>query len=157
MQSGQVQRSLAALGMTHRKPLATTRGIYRGTVKRLSIEGQPNHTMPTIEQHFERTDPTVRVVYDTILETARRFGPVVEDPKKTSIHLNRRTAFAGIATRKTAIIMTLKSSSDIEDPRVVKRQKVSTNRWYIDVRLETPRDLNAKVTTWLERSYALAE
>ena len=69
--------------------------------------------------------------------------PVVEDPKKTSIHLNGRTAFAGIATRKTAIIMTLESSS--------------ANRWYIDVRLEAPRDLNAEVTTWLERSDALAE
>jgi hypothetical protein len=113
--------------------------------------------MPTIDQHFERTDPTVRAVYDAILEAARKFGPVVEDPKKTSIHLNRRTAFAGIATRKTAIIMTLKSSSDIDDAHVLKREKVSANRWHIDVRLETPRDLNTKVRTWLGRAYALAE
>ena len=113
--------------------------------------------MPTIEQHFERTDPTVRAVYDAILETARRFGPVIEDPKKTSIHLNRRTAFAGIATRKGALILTLKSSSDIDDARIVKHQKVSANRWYLDVKLETPRDVNTKLTRWLERSYALAE
>jgi hypothetical protein len=113
--------------------------------------------MPTIEQHFERTDPTVRAVYERILETARRLGPVVEDPKKTSIHLNRRTAFAGIATRKTALILTLKSTSDIDDQRVVKRQRVSTNRWHIDVRLETPRDVNATVTAWLGKSYALSE
>ena len=113
--------------------------------------------MPTVDEHFERTDPGVRAVYNAILETARQFGPVVEDPKKTSIHLNRRTAFAGIATRKSSIILTIKSSSDIEDARVVKRQQASAKRWYIDVRLETPRDLNAKVTTWLARSYALAE
>ena len=114
-------------------------------------------TMPTIEQHFEGTEPTVRAVYDRILDTARRFGPVVEDPKKTSIHLNRRTAFAGIATRKTALILTLKSTADIDNRRIVKRQKTSTNRWYLEVRLETPGDVNATVAAWLEKSYALAE
>ena len=113
--------------------------------------------MPTVDQHFQRTDPTVRAVYDTILKTARQFGPFVEDPKKTSIHLNRRTAFAGIATRKGALILTLKSSSDIDDKRIVKHQQASAKRWYLDVRLESPRDVNATVTTWLERSYALAE
>jgi hypothetical protein len=113
--------------------------------------------MPTIEQHFERTDPTVRAVYDTILETARQFGPFVEDPKKTSIHLNRRTAFAGIATRKSALILTIKSTTDVDDKRIVKRQQTSAKRWYLEVRLESPRDVTATVTAWLERSYALAE
>jgi hypothetical protein len=113
--------------------------------------------MPTIEQHFERTDPSVRAIYETILKTARQFGPVVEDPKKTSIHLNRRTAFAGIATRKTALILTLKSTSDIDDERIVKHQHASATRWYLDVRLENPRDVNRTVVTWLKKSYALAE
>jgi hypothetical protein len=113
--------------------------------------------MPTIEQHFDRADPTVRAVYETILETARRFGPVIEDPKKTSIHLNRRTAFAGVSTRKTALILTFKSTSNVDDDRILRREQMSANRWYLHVRLEKPRDVNATVAAWLEKSYALAE
>jgi len=41
--------------------------------------------MPTIEQHFDRADPAVRAVYETILNKARGYGPVVDDPKRTSL------------------------------------------------------------------------
>src|SRR6266516_7693014 len=44
--------------------------------------------------------PPVRAIYKRLLNTAKAIGPFTEDPKKTSIHLTRRTAFAGIATRK---------------------------------------------------------
>src|SRR3989442_1935850 len=62
----------------------------------------------TIESHFEGKD-SVRRIYDRLLKLARRFGPVIEDPKKTSIHLVNKTAFAGVTTRKSAIILTIKS------------------------------------------------
>ena len=41
----------------------------------------------TIGSHFEGKDDSVRRIYDRLLKEARRFGPVMEDPKKTSIHL----------------------------------------------------------------------
>ena len=41
----------------------------------------------TVESHFEGKDNSVRRIYDRLLKEARRFGPVMEDPKKTSIHL----------------------------------------------------------------------
>ena len=113
--------------------------------------------MHTVDQHFERAEPDVHATYEKIVKAARRFGPVVEDPKKTSIHLNRRTAFAGIATRKSALILTVKASSDIDDERIVKHQQTSASRWYLDVRLEKPRDVDASVVRWLEQSYILAE
>ena len=56
----------------------------------------------SVESHFAKTDPAVRAVYQRLLEVAQAFGPVAEDPKKTSIHLTRRTAFAGVATRRDA-------------------------------------------------------
>ncbi len=54
----------------------------------------------TVAEHFEGRVPAVRAIYDRILEAAKRLGPVREEPKKTSIHLARKTAFAGVATRK---------------------------------------------------------
>lgn len=113
--------------------------------------------MHTVAQHFERSEPHVQAVYDKILKAARAIGPVGEDPKKTSIHLTRRTAFAGIATRKSALILTLKSATDIDDERIIKHEQASANRWHLEVRLEQPRDVDTTVTGWIKTAYALAE
>lgn len=77
----------------------------------------------TVSQHFADRAPAVRAIYDHILAAARRFGPFQEESKKTSIHLARRTAFAGVATRKNALILTLKSATDLRSPG-----SASTNR-----------------------------
>ena len=111
----------------------------------------------TIAQHFTGRAPSVRATYDRIVKAAATFGPVREEPKKTSIHLARRTAFAGVATRKTALILTLKSAADIPSPRIVKRERVSANRWYLEVRLETPQQVDREVKAWLKQAIALAE
>jgi len=71
----------------------------------------PNHGF-TVKSHFEGRDPAVRQIYDRVLKAAGKFGPVIEDPKKTSIHLVK-TAFAGVATRKSAIVLTIKSDRKI--------------------------------------------
>jgi hypothetical protein len=51
----------------------------------------------------------------------------------------------------------VKATTDIDDARIVKHQQASAKRWYLDVRLEQPRDVDATVVRWLEQSYALAE
>jgi hypothetical protein len=53
--------------------------------------------------HFARRGPVVREIYDRLVEAAEQFGPVRQDPKKTSIHLARRTAFAGVATEPVIV------------------------------------------------------
>jgi hypothetical protein len=113
--------------------------------------------MDSIAHHFERAEPRVRKTYDRLLEAARALGSVGEEGKKTSIHLVRRTAFAGVATRKSAIILTLKSKADIESPRIVKHEQASANRWHLNVKLEEPRDVDAELRTWLQQAYELAE
>src|SRR6478672_1834303 len=88
--------------------------------------------------HFAKSDPAVLATYRRLLDAARALGPVTEDPKKTSVHLVRRTAFAGVATRHSALILTLKSASDIRNPRIVRREQTSANRWHVELRLEQP-------------------
>jgi len=113
--------------------------------------------MHTVAQHFERSEPQVYAVYDKIVKAARACGPVGEDPKKTSIHLTRRTAFAGVATRKTALVLTLRASSDIQSDRIIKHEQASANRWHLNVKLEHPRDVDATVIGWIKQAYGLAE
>lgn len=112
--------------------------------------------MATVEQHFVGRDPVVRAIYQKILTAARANGPFVEDPKKTSIHLARKTAFVGVATRNNALLLTVKSDRDIRSPRIEKREHTSANRWHLVVRLEDPRDVDPEIKGWLKNAFALA-
>jgi hypothetical protein len=99
---------------------------------------------------------SLRDIYDRLLHVSKALGPFEEDPKKTSIHLVRRTAFAGVATRKDALVLTLKSDRNIDDARIHKAEQASANRWHLEVRLSSAKDVDAKVRTWLRNAYALA-
>lgn len=109
-----------------------------------------------VASHFEKSDPEVLSTYWRILETARAVGPVSEEAKKTSIHLVRRTAFAGIATRRSALVLTLKSATDVRSPRVQKREQASAHRWHIEIRLQKAAEVDRQLTTWLKTAYELA-
>ena len=49
----------------------------------------------TINDHFANKDSSVRALYDKLLEVLNTFGPIIEEPKKTSIHLVRKSALVG--------------------------------------------------------------
>lgn len=109
-----------------------------------------------VESHFAKSAPEVLATYQRLLEAARALGPVVEEPKKTSIHLVARTAFAGVATRRSSLILTLKSAKDIRNARIEKREQTSAHRWHVDIRLERPSDVDRQLTVWLNAAYELA-
>jgi hypothetical protein len=111
---------------------------------------------PGLDRHFQGRAPNVRATYAALLGAARRLGAVVEDPKKTSIHLVRVTAFAGVATQITALVLTLKSARDVASPRFRRRERVSANRWHLELRLSRPDQVDSEVRRWLERAYSLA-
>ena len=92
----------------------------------------------TVKEHFKNRTPEVEATYVAILKAAKKLGPVKEEPKKTSIHLVRKSAFAGVATRKAALILTLKSDSDITSKRIAKREQASAHRWHLEIKLELP-------------------
>ena len=110
----------------------------------------------TLARHFDGKDPAVRATYDRILAEARGFGPVIEEPKKTSIHLVNKSAFAGVMTRKNVLILTLKSAAAITDARISKTEQVSASRFHQEVRLSSPEDVDAAVIGWLQAAYAIS-
>lgn len=110
----------------------------------------------TVRGHFQGKTPGVAATYTAILEAAEALGPVKEEPKKTSIHLVRASAFAGVAVQKSALVLTLKSDRDVASRRIRKREQASANRWHLEVRLDGPEEVDADIRRWLERAYALA-
>jgi len=111
---------------------------------------------PTIAQHFVGRAPTVRATYNRLLDAAAPFGEVRQEPKKTSIHLTLRSAFAGIATRRDALILTIKSAADIDSPRIIHRDQASSNRWHLEIRLDRPEQVDRELMAWLKHSADLS-
>lgn len=109
----------------------------------------------SVAGHFTKRDPVVATIYKRLLDKARSFGPVEEDSKKTSIHLVRSTAFAGIATQKRAVILTLRLTHDLKSPRVRHHEQASAKRWHLEIKLEEPSDVDAELTGWLREAYDL--
>jgi hypothetical protein len=109
-----------------------------------------------VDDHTGGRDPIVSLTYAALIGAARKFGPVTEEAKKTSIHLVRKTAFAGVATRKTSLILTLKSARDIKSPRISKHEQLSPGRWHLEVRLSSPNDVDAEIAGWLRAAYELS-
>src|SRR5919106_70131 len=96
----------------------------------------------SVSNHFINKDPSVRALYDQLLSILRTFGPVVEDPKKTSIHLNRRSALAGVESRKDSLLPNIKSDHSIESPRIEKAEQISSKRFHHKVRISSLGDFD---------------
>jgi len=113
-------------------------------------------TESTVKMHFVNRSPAIRQIYDRILEISRGFGSIKEDPKKTSIHLVNRSAYAGIQNRRDVMVLTLKSTTDIPNERIFRRLQASANRWYLEIKLTSPEQVNDELTDWLEASYRIS-
>jgi hypothetical protein len=111
----------------------------------------------SVSDHFVNKDPGVRTLYDQLVSLVRTFGPVEEDPKKTSIHLNHKSALAGVETRRNNFLLTIKSDHPIKSPRVEKVEKISSKRFYHKVRISSPDDFDEELRSWLKEAYALSE
>jgi len=113
--------------------------------------------MPTVNEHFAGKSSEIKMIYERLVAVVERFGPVEQDPKKTSIHLNRRTAFAGVAVRKAHIMLTIKSDRRIDSPRISKSDQTSARRIHHVVRLSNAKDLDEELREWLRAAYDLSE
>ena len=110
----------------------------------------------SVAQHFENKDPVVKSIYERILNETRKFGIVTEEPKKTSIHLVNKSAFAGVIARKNALILNIKSASPIKHARITKSEQLSASRFHQEVKLTSPDEVDSVLVGWLKEAYAIS-
>jgi hypothetical protein len=110
----------------------------------------------TVDDHFTSKAPAVRETYDRLLSALGTIGPVVEEPKKTSIHLVRSSAFAGVEVRKDYLLLNIKSDAPIDSPRVTKAERLSARRFHQKVKLSSPDEVDAELLRWLAKAYELS-
>jgi hypothetical protein len=110
----------------------------------------------TVASHFEGKSSTVLSIYQTLLKALRQFGEVQEAPKKTSIHLDNATGFAGVYPRKDYILLHFRTAYPIEDKRLEKSEQLSAKRFKYSIRLQKEGDIDAGLLAWLKDAYELA-
>jgi hypothetical protein len=110
----------------------------------------------SVDDHFAGKDPSVRSLYDGVVAVVRKLGPVREEAKKTSIHLVRKTALAGVQVRKAHLVLTVKADHPLDSPRVHRVETISARRVYHDVRLAAPGEIDAELRGWLADAYELS-
>jgi hypothetical protein len=110
----------------------------------------------TIKSHFDGKALNVRHTYDRLVEVLSGFGPITEEAKKTSIHIVNATALAGVATRKSHLILTVKSDRRLESPRIHKSEQTSAKRFHHEIKLASPGDIDQELIGWLKDAYSLS-
>jgi hypothetical protein len=113
--------------------------------------------MPKVETPSILKSPASQAVYTKLAKALDRFGSYEVEEKKTSLHLTRRRAFAGIHPRANGVVLNLVFDTPLEDARVHKCERVSANRCHVEFKLEDPNQVDAQLVGWMQRAYSLAE
>ena len=74
----------------------------------------------------------------------RAIGEFQVEVKKTSIHLVRKSAFAGVHPQAQHLLLTIKAAAP-----------VSKNRWHLEVNLTVAGEIDSELMGWLREAYAL--
>jgi len=109
-----------------------------------------------LESHFNGKEPSVRKMYDRLLSALRKFGKVIEEPRKTSIHLVNVSAFAGVQTRETYILLNIKADHKIESPRIHQGEQISAKRFHHRVKISSVGEIDKELIGWLHDAYTMS-
>ena len=110
----------------------------------------------SMDSHFSGKEPSVRAMYDHLLSALRKFGKVIEEPKKTSIHLVNVSAFAGVQTRGTYILLNIKADHKIESPRIHQGEQISAKRFHHRVKISSVSEIDKELLGWMHEAYIMS-
>lgn len=99
--------------------------------------------------------PASQATYARVIAALGKIGSFAIEEKKTSIHLTRGRAFAGIHPRASGVILNLVLDTPVKSARVHKSEKVSANRYHVEFKLEEPAQVDSQLVGWMKQAYAL--
>ena len=111
--------------------------------------------MASTQDALALASPATLQLYQELRARIQPIGPFREEVKKTSIHLVRGSAFAGVHPRKGSLLVTIKAAQPIQSARIAKAEQVSKSRWHLDVKLADSSEIDAELLGWLRQAYDL--
>lgn len=111
----------------------------------------------SIESLFEGKAAELRVTFDHLVTELRKFGEVRVAPKKTSIHLEKNSGFAGVHPRQGYFNLEFRTDYQIENHRITRVQQLSARRFEHTVKLQKKSDVDEELLKWLKDAYELSK
>ncbi len=108
-----------------------------------------------VKDHFENKEPIVLEIYKKLISECEKFGTIIQSAKKTSIHLDAQSGFAGVYTRKNYILLKLHTNFELKNNRIEKSERISANRIKHSIKLERKDDIDSELINWLKSAYEL--
>ena len=140
--------------VTTQKRREANETLRKATARRAKV-GDANIVDSGVDVLFASRGSEVRALYDALHRQLRKFGAIIVEPKKTSLHLVSGTAFAGVHPRASGVLLNIKSVAPLNGSRVKKIERVSKNRFHNEVLLSSERDIDAELLGWLRDAYHL--
>jgi uncharacterized protein DUF5655 len=106
---------------------------------------------------FARSDPPVRALAAILLGRIASATDARIEPRNGSIHICRKSAFAGLHPRKSAVLLNLRTAAPIDSGRIRKVERVSANRFHNELLLDSVGELDDELFGWIADAAALAD
>lgn len=110
-----------------------------------------NHSL---DEHFEKNDPNVRLVFDAVVAAAQACGPVTVYAQKTRIVLQRRVRFASVVTRKRWLVLGIWLRHRVEHPTLAGYEEIGHHGFYPKFKLTSPEQLDDALRALIREAYA---
>ena len=104
----------------------------------------------SVSRHFEGKESQVQEIYDRLIDELQKIGDIRESPKKSSIHLDHKTGFAGVYTRKSYILLHFRTDYPIESDRMEKQEQLSVRRFKHTIKLDDVSQIDSGLLKWFE-------
>jgi hypothetical protein len=99
--------------------------------------------------------PVSAAAFDKLMAMVNRLGAVKIEEKKTCLHVVAgRAAFLGVHPRKDGLRLTLVLGRALDDPRVVKSERASANRYHHEIDFPGNAEVHEDLANWLSEAHA---
>lgn len=111
----------------------------------------------TLAEHLAGKSPAVIALYRRFAKMVRACGPVTVVPEKTRIAFQVRMSFAAVVLKRKWLDGHVVLARRLEDQRFRSIQTFSPRNHVHQFRIETPDQLDDRVSQWLREAYAVGE
>lgn len=106
-----------------------------------------------LEAIFENKNENVKEIYNSVIDILNSFGEYEIEPKKTSIHLVKKSAFLGLNPKKKWMDINVVADHPIENELITKVEQVSKNRFHNNLRITDKKEMNSEAIELFREAY----
>jgi Domain of unknown function (DUF5655) len=110
----------------------------------------------TVDESFAGRPAVQRDIYEAIIAYLRTLGPVHLDAVRVGVFIYHIDKIAEVRPAARALTLWLMMPRDLDDPRVGRRERVSTTRVAHRIKLTDVSDVDDQLCDWLGEAYDAA-